>query len=362
MRLRLILLIVILVLLPVVGAAGYWAYAAAGVKRAITDRAAAGRADGIDLRYVAMEVDGFPLWLRVRLTEPEIVRRQGKTSWHWQGPAITATARPWRASPIRLHFPGEHRLLLDTAADPLEYRVAADAAEGLLALDDRGAAQSLDLAMRGLTLVRSQKNARDEITARSARLTLAKPPPGTAPPTARPPGTSDDPGLRPSATLTLTFAATGLVLPNGSGGALGRKLAKLDGEATLFGSIPPGRPRVSFAAWRQTGGVIDFARLGAVWGPLTLTLNGTGALDAALQPVGAFSGSMRGHDATLEALVAAGRIKRDAARMLGLALNLASRRPADGGPPEVTLPLTIQNRHLYVGPVALWQLPLLVWE
>jgi hypothetical protein len=141
---------------------------------------------------------------------------------------------------------------------------------------------------------------------------------------------------------------------------LSRQVTSLRLEAQLLGNIGPGPLLQALAAWRDDGGTVKIDRLAVDWPPLGLSGNGTLALDRDMQPILASSCAIRGLFDALDGLVRASLIKDQDARVIKLVLGLLSRRAADGVQ-ELTVPVTVENRTLYVGPAALLKVPALVW-
>ena len=128
-----------------------------------------------------------------------------------------------------------------------------------------------------------------------------------------------------------------------------------------MGVIPPGPPAEAVAGWRDDGGTVELERLVLEWGPLELEASGTLALDPAMQPIGSLTAEIRGYAETLDALVQAGAAPPRDAAIAKVVLNLLAKTPPDGGPPVLTVPLTAQDGRLFVGPVALLELPPIEW-
>lgn len=113
--------------------------------------------------------------------------------------------------------------------------------------------------------------------------------------------------------------------------------------------------------WRDAGGTLETNRIHIAYGPLLIQGNGTLALDGDLQPVGAFSTRIQGFFETLEALRRARIIRRPDASMAKVVLGMLMKHPKNGGPPTISLPLTIQDQALFAGPVRLINLPKQNW-
>ena len=92
------------------------------------------------------------------------------------------------------------------------------------------------------------------------------------------------------------------------------------------------------------------------WGSVSLSGQGTLALDAAGRAMGALTAKLKGHGALLDVAVAYGQIGKGSAKAGKLLLDLLAA--ANGG--ELSVPLRLQDGRLYLGPVILARLrPLL---
>ena len=86
----------------------------------------------------------------------------------------------------------------------------------------------------------------------------------------------------------------------------------------------------------------------------------TMALDAELQPIGAFSGAIEGYDELMAALVAAGRLRGSDAGLARMALGFLAK-PGAGGRPQIATSLTIQDGQMLLGPIKLGPAPRISW-
>jgi hypothetical protein len=130
---------------------------------------------------------------------------------------------------------------------------------------------------------------------------------------------------------------------------------------TLMGPISSAPARAAATAWRDLGGTLELDHLMARWGTLGVTGSGTVALDADLQPIGAFSAAVEGYDELLKALVAAGQMRAGDARLAQFALGMLAKAGLDGRP-EIATSFTIQNGEMFLGTVKLGKAPRIVWE
>jgi hypothetical protein len=139
---------------------------------------------------------------------------------------------------------------------------------------------------------------------------------------------------------------------NPLGGTIGQMVV----HAQLLGAPPATWDAAGIKAWREAGGTVNLPELSLRWGGLNLSGNGTLALDKDMQPEGAFTTHLSGFEKALDSLAAAGWIKLSAASLAKLAMGIAAH-PGLDGKPMVDAPLTIQDRHISLGPAKLGQMP-----
>ena len=163
--------------------------------------------------------------------------------------------------------------------------------------------------------------------------------------------------------LALKLDATELAVPEARLPALGRKIALLSVSAVLKGPLPSGPSwAVGLGAWRGQGGTLAIRDLSLVWGPLAIGASGRLALDAAMQPAGQGTARIIGYTATLDALASEGDIGKGAATAAKAVLTLLARPSTTAGaPPEVDVPLRLEDRTVSVGQIPLFKLPAVTW-
>ncbi len=81
---------------------------------------------------------------------------------------------------------------------------------------------------------------------------------------------------------------------------LGTDIATFELAAAVLGGIPPGPLVAVLAGWRDDGGTVEVRHIGLTYGPLALAGDGTAALDADLQPIGAFTTRLEGFFETVD--------------------------------------------------------------
>ena len=326
---------------------GLWLYAASvlddGIERWATER----RAEGWRVSFGTRRAAGFPFRLAQRIRAPSLAGIiDGKTR-RWRGPEIEVEFLPWRPDEIRLRFPGTHRIDLDTAgrARTLTFDVAS--ASAVVRRDTGSAARTLTVDLAALTVARPGEGAPAGVERLTVTIEVA---PQAAP--------GDDRG----ASARLMVKLLGLTLPAETRPALGRRIDSLALDAAVKGHLAAGPLRETLAAWRDAGGTIELRRLNMVWSDLVLDADGTLALDAEMQPMGAMTARITGFRQAVDALVAAGMVRPRDAITAKIVLGLLAKTPPGGGPPRITAPLTAQDGGLYIGPVKILRLPRIRWK
>ena len=187
-------------------------------------------------------------------------------------------------------------------------------------------------------------------------------------PSSAPPAATVDVGLFPadeptdhSAAYEIRARVADVVVPSALALPFGRSIGLISLEARINGPVPDERWPAALEAWRDAGGTIDVGSLRLDHGPLRVQGEGTFALDADMQPIGAFTAQIRGLFDLVEALRARGVVEAGDAVMAKVVLGALARRPDDGGPPVLNVPLTLQDRALYVGPVRMLRVPPVRW-
>ncbi|WP_139323401.1 DUF2125 domain-containing protein, partial [Roseomonas sp. TAS13] len=113
--------------------------------------------------------------------------------------------------------------------------------------------------------------------------------------------------------------------------------------------------------WRDAGGVLELRDVTLRWGPAAASAAATLALDEALQPMGAGTVRLVGAQEALSMLGAGGVIDARTAETASRMAALLARPGGEGEPPQIELPLTLQDRRLSLARLPVLRLPELVW-
>ncbi len=164
------------------------------------------------------------------------------------------------------------------------------------------------------------------------------------------------------AALTYRVSTEAIALPAVRRWPLGDRISSLSIEGSLDGPVPLARGLVPRAtAWRDGGGTLEVRHLAMGWGPLGVSGSATLALDSRLQPMGTGSVRLVGYAAALDALASGHMLTPGAAVAAKAVLSLLATVPEDGGPPDVEVPLTLQDRTLAMRHVPLLKVPEIIW-
>lgn len=341
MRRRLILNLAVPVVVLAALYSGYWFFAADQLREGVGRWTAERRAAGWTVSWDSLTVDGFPLSLKTIVTAPRIV---APSEWDWRGPRFIVTAPPWNPGDIAAKFPGEHRIAIFRDGETRKFSLLAGKALGRASIAD-GRLREITARLVETELKQVEIGPQGTVTADAVVLRLA---------------ISARPAPRPEGPV-IGVALSGLMLPKTAQPALGRMVRAVNAEIEL----PGGPPRIGspdgLARWRDGGGTLEVRRLHLVWGGLQFDGEGTLALDSDLQPVGAMRARIGGYRATVDALARAGLVRDRDAPSVKMVLGLVAGA-TPGGRNTITVPVTLQDRRLSIGPARLLRVPRITWK
>jgi hypothetical protein len=317
-----------------------------GIDRWVAER----RAEGWTAEHGDIAIGGFPLTWRAHVASPRLAQAARKPAFLWAGPSLDLSWRPWQARIVDFRTAGTHRLGIGTAEEARAAPLTMAQANGRLVFAADGGLRSVAFRIDDAALP-----ARNGEVLRIGRIASAF----NGGPTAEDPS-ADKPHLK--AAVRLDTEISGMVLPAASKPALGRTIEKLGLRGAILGQLPNGNVKEMLSGWRDGGGTLEIDRLELGWSALRVQADGTMALDQRLQPVGALTARIAGYEQTMDRLVAAGAVRAGEALLAKFALGALARTPDGGGPAEITVPISIQEGWIYLGPVKLLPAPPLVWN
>jgi hypothetical protein len=294
----------------------------------IDERAAA----GWKISTGVVTVEGFPFRIVLSLSAPVVEDPSGNV---WKGPPL-AVVLPL-LSPQHPHFDaaGRHDFSLK-GYEPIS--LVAQAASVELAFDGHGLTEA-SLAMSSASAGSFGLGRMDLQWNRQAVGHVAQ----------------------DVTSWSMQLALQNITLPDDSRLLFGPLLPSVRLESHLRGSLPGGPLDQALTAWRDDGGTLEIDLLSIDWPPLALSGKGTLALDHALQPELGSSCDVHGLFEAIDALTRGGMVRAKDARLAKLVFGLLMK-PDKNGAIALTVPVTIQNRVLSVGPVKLFEVPVLAWR
>ena len=316
------------------GYTGYWFYIAHRLAADVVPWAEARRAQGYTLHWDGFTVSGYPSKFRLSFSGAAVGGTR-PLPFAATAPLLIGEARPWNLQRWGVNAPqGVHAAAPSQGDD-----IAAAAIDGELALAD---ATALDLTAHDV----AGGGKAAGLAVAEARLQLILP-------LQRPVSHRD---TAASGALRLT----GAKLPQAVS-PFGDTIETLRLAGSLKGTIPPGPLHQALTVWRDDGGTIELAEGVLRWGALDLRANGTLALDEAMQPEGSLTATIEDQGAIIDAAVAAGYLRAGDAPFIKIFLGLMAK-PGRDGKKRLTLPLSLQNGRVYLGPAQVAALPRFTWE
>ena len=326
--------------LPLLAAAagytGYWFYIAGRLPGTIAGWAEARRAEGYAARWDSLAIGGFPTSFRATMTGASFAGSR-PLPFEAGTAVLIGEARPWNLRRWHVTAPQVSRVEGPREGDA----ISAAMLDATVAID-RDKAASVTVTAHQI----AGSGAASLLSVGSADAQLVLP--------GRPPADHQQEGAR------VALQLGGVRLPR-SVPSLGATVDRVTLSATLKGTIPAGKLRDALAAWRDDGGTVELEQGTLNWGKLAASANGTLALDGTLQPMGALTATIENHDAVIDAAVAGGTMRAQDANLAKILLGLMAKPGADGRK-QITLPVTLQNRRLYLGPAQIAVVPVVTWE
>jgi len=154
--------------------------------------------------------------------------------------------------------------------------------------------------------------------------------------------------------LKIELRSDGIKLPKNLRLILGRDIKSFALSAQLNGLLKS-LQKTDVEKWRDGGGTVELERFNIIYGSLKLNSKGTLSLDKNLQPIGALSARIIGHQETIDALRNA-RIINSTQAFTARLIFAAMQKSSPLGP-QLDVPISIQDQKLSIGPAAVMTLP-----
>ncbi len=285
---------------------------------------------GYTISYDKVSISGNPLLLKLSVINLYVKDSRGLLEWN--GPEVEVRAKPWNITNLTCYFNGLHKLKVPQAM-PFPLGV----------LEFKGAEANFDLTSEG-----KLEEAKVSVSHISSLLG------DKAQPVYLTNTFVNAQNITKPSELSFRFSTEGQNFEAVLGLKPFEHPFKLKIEAKFSGYEPKTLP-TSLEEWRAGGGILDVSELNITWLPLLIDAKGTITLDKELYPLGSFSSDIIGYQDALRDMVKLGWVKKKKARNAFYVLELLSVPDEEYGR-RLTIPITLQNKRLSVGPVPLIKL------
>jgi hypothetical protein len=286
---------------------------------------------GYAVSYSSISITGNPLLMEIRLENPSLKERQ--ETWAWQGKELVISVYPWKPYIWTCSFSGNHKVTtLKNAPIPLG-TLSIERALGVFTLSSEGKLEQVDFKVGAITsLLETQVQS---VSLKNLSLNMTQ---------LNHPLNSKFTFTTEVVNLESLLKAAPLDYP---------LILNIEGELSGY-TLKTSSPR-SLSQWRDGGGIMNIISLNISWPPISAEAEGTLTLDKNMYFLGSFSSKIIGYQEALEDMVKLGWIKKKKALMASFILELFTT--TDGsGPKQLTVPITLQNGMISVGPAPLIKL------
>lgn len=294
-----------------------------------------------------VQLTGFPTWPNVVIKQVDVTAPPQDGGWSWSADGLTLIPETIDLTRFTVRAPGRHEVsALWTPPGNRDARWALEASrfDFEFEIDDAGRLQHGRIHLGDAEV--TDPNALPWIGAARVDVALSL--------------TSDD--IAADETFAQFRGAADAVRMAIDLPPFERVVRTVQLDADLVGPIQPGRLSDALDAWRRGGGTLEVRRILLDWPPLALAGDGTVALDERLQPIAALSTRITGFSETLRTLETRGLIPPGQAASALVILNLLSNTPRGSDRPELSVPVSVQDLRLSVGPFDVMDVPEVVWE
>lgn len=347
-----------IVTIGVVVTAG-WFFFVQQARQALTQWADAQRQEGVDVTWQSLDFNGYPFRVNTQIGDPQIVVRRPDHSAIWIPANLAFRFSAFAPQAIAFAGPGAHNLRIEHGGDSWSAMIEADRFNGQALFPPRDYRQLESLTGKFSGVRITPLDGPGPIIIDKGTFAAIHP--------ATPP--VDPSAVHPLATsVEFNLDVRDIHLPEEmlqatALGTLGTLIGEISAGLQLEGVLDAGSlDSAALTTWRDDGGTLEVTSMVLQWGPVQITADGTLALDGDLQPVGSFATRIAGLGDVITALETDGVISSNDATVARLTIAILAKDPSSGGPTEVEIPLTLQERILRLGPIALTQLPTVTWD
>ncbi len=315
-----------------------WLLAKARLAETLEAEAAAWRQQGWDIRFTVGPASGFPLAVQTDLTGVILHRTGPASDLTWKADRIEVVWSLLQPNATLIRLPADSELSLTSGEKRLAGHLSL--AEGELSLSGPRAGGSLRLTIDEPTLHLATPR---PMTLRAERLSIDL----------------KDLAARGRDHLVATLQG-GVSLERFTAPQLNLLLAEpltLSVGLTVMGDTPDALTTPAFSEWRDGGGTVELRRLILSLGGFALEGEGTLTLDRLMRPLAAGTAKVRGFVEGIDRLIAVGLVTERDGRLARLLLSAVASTDPQTGQPTLSVPITVQDGWLLLGPSRLVPVP-----
>lgn len=327
-----------ILLLLAAGLALFWWIARGRLLETLASEADALRAQGWQVAYNVGETGGFPLTVEAELTEVRLVRPGPRGDFAWSGDRVTLAWSPLRPKTTDVRLPTDSTLNVASTHGGLSGRLRLEEGEIRLTGPRIGGRLTVTLDQPLLTLESPHPT-----VLRAERISLDL----------------QDLAARGRDNLVATVQGA-VTLERFTAPQLTPLLAEpltLSAGLTVMGDAPAAFTGPAFADWRDAGGTLELRRLSLALGGFALDGEGTLTLDRLMRPLAAGTAKVRGFVEGIDRLIAVGLVTERDGRLARLLLSAVATTDPLTGQPSLSVPVTVQDGWLLLGPSRLVPVP-----
>jgi hypothetical protein len=321
----------ILFALGILGEFILFEYSVRWLEKEISSTKARLEQQGYSVSYSRVSIAGNPLLMEIRFENPSLKAPQ--EAWGWQGKKLVISVYPWKPYILTCSFSGDQKVTAPKNGPISLGTLSIEEALGVFTLSSEGKLEQIDFKTGAITSLLGPQVQAVSLKSLSLNMTQLSHP------------------LSSKFTFKTEIAHLESLL----------KAAPLDYPLTLNieGELSGYTSKTSFphslSQWRDGGGIMNVTFLNISWPPINAEAEGTLTLDKNMYLLGSFSSKITGYQDALEDMVKLGWIKKKKALMASFVLELFTT--TDGsGTKQLTVPITLQNGMVSVGPAPLIKL------
>jgi hypothetical protein len=339
----------VVVLALAAGYTGYWFWLAETFERNLTLWVEQQRAMGYRVSYSTSEPSGFPLAAEIQLSDVTIeAASYAATPWRTSAPSVELRIAPWQPLALRvgdgLNTTSYH---VEWSANGRDFELSGAGIETTIGLSTQGKPPTIAFAAERLEW---QQDKRRIATAHRVEGKIAMYEVSTP--------------VDPSIEFSIEAFQLNLLI----GSAPQQRTKEVYSpwlQGRLVGTVPAAPLRPALSAWSQQGGYLDLMNISADPAdgfPPRFRGSASIALDSQLQPIVAGTVTVRDYAYVRAIDRAVADAHMTPAQGTAAKLWLSAKAEKDNGGLKVTLPLTIQDGFVSMGPIKLARMPRIEWQ